>query len=190
MITADRYAVLTGDSTSVEADVDQAVTDATALLVEYLGRGLAYGEHVESLVPDRDGRLWPRVTPIDVAEGWTIDGLALLGTRLAWFWGEETVEVTYTGGWADAREATPDGPDLPTVLQRDLAMAAYRLLHPTISTLNQITPGATSVRLGDAAVTGSNLGAADSTDAWWSRRTRGYRYAPIGTRTPTAGAVV
>lgn len=128
MITAARYAALTGDTASVQGDVEQAVIDATDLLEEYLGRTLAYGVHTETLVPDRQGRLWPRVTPIATADGWTVDGLALLGSRLGWYWGEDTVEVTYTGGWDDARDPDPAAPDLPFGLQLDVAQAAYRLL--------------------------------------------------------------
>lgn len=189
MITAARYAALTGDDATAGGDVDDAVVDATDLLEEYLGRTLTYGEHTETLIPDREGRLWPRVTPIAEAEGWTVDGLALLGTRLGWYWGEDTVEVTYTGGWDDARDPDPAAPALPLHLQLDIAQAAYRLLHPTIATDVQIPAGATSVRLGDAAVSGKSLGGVSS-DSWWSAKTRGYRYAPLGSRTPTTGALL
>lgn len=184
MITADRYRALTGDVVSDEVAVNEAIVDAQALLEEFLGRPMETGEHTDTLVPDRQGRLWPRVTPIEEAEGWTIEGLALVGTRLSWYFGEDTVEVTYTGGWARPDAEEPTAPVLPTCLQRDIAQGAYRLLHPTIATAAGVLPGADSVRLGDAAVSGKGLGRAESTDGWWSRQSRRYRYAPIGTVTP------
>lgn len=189
MITADRYRSLTRDTTSDEADIEEAIVDAQALLEEYLGRTLAYGEHTETLSPDRAGRLWPKVTPIAEAEGWTIDGLGLVGTRVAWFLGENPISVTYTGGWSAPGEEDPDGPVLPTCLQRDIAHAAYRLLHPTIASSAGIPSGATSVRLGDAAVSG-RLGAGENTDGWWSKRTRGYRYAPPSSTAPVVESFV
>lgn len=189
MITVDRYRALTGDTTSGDVEATDAITDATGLLEEFLDRPLTYGERTEAMRPDRTGRLWPKATPVaTVDDGYTIDGLAVTSGSTFFpvpsFVGTVTsIEVTYTGGWADARldEEDQEGPALPTCLQRDLASVAYRLLHPTITTAAGIVPGANSVRLGDAAVSGPRLDAGDNTDAWWSRRTRGYRWTgPLG----------
>lgn len=190
MITTDRYRALTADRASGDVEVEEAIVDAQGLLEEYLGRPLEYGERTEQITPDRSGMLWPKATPIAEADGWTIDGLGLIGTAAVWFLGVDTVEVTYTGGWSAPAEEDPDGPVLPTCLQRDIALAAYRLLHPTIATIAGITPGAESVRLGDAAVSGKRLGAAENTDDWWSRRTKGYRHQTISTAPPARGMFV
>lgn len=184
MISVARYRSLTGDTASTNDDVETAITDAQALLEEYLGRPLEAIERTETMRPDRGGMIWPKATPLVEADGWTIDGLGLVGTRSAWYWGQDAFEVTYTGGWSAPDDVSPISEVLPTCLQRDIAMAAYRLLHPTISQLVNITPGADSVRLGDAAVSGKGLGGGENTDSWWSRRTRGYRYAPVGMRPP------
>lgn len=189
MIDANRYRQITGDHTSTDAEIDRCVTDAQALLEEYLGRPLQLAERTEAIVPDRNGMLWPRVTPIVEAEGWTIDGLGLVGTAV-WFGALATTDVTYRGGWERPDAEDPEGPVLPTCIQRDLAGAAYRLAHPQISTVAGIIPGAESVRLGDAAVTGKHLGGAEDTNGWWSRQTRAYRHTSIGTRPPTTGAFV
>lgn len=184
MISVARYQSLTGDTASSNDDVEDAIVDAQALLEEYLGRPLEAIERTETMRPDRAGMIWPKATPLVEAEGWTIDGLGLVGTRSAWYWGQDDFDVTYTGGWSSPDDVTPISEVLPTALQRDIAMAAYRLLHPTIAQLNEITPGADSVRLGDAAVSGKGLGRGDNTDSWWSKRTRGYRYEPVGMRPP------
>lgn len=184
MISVARYRSLTGDTASVTDDVEDAIVDAQALLEEFLGRPLEVAERTESMRFDRGGTLWPKATPLLEAEGWTIAGLGLTGTRVGWFWGTDAIDVTYTGGWASPDDVDPDAEVLPTCLQRDIAMAAFRLLHPQIATQVQIIPGADSVRLGDAAVSGKGLAGGESTDSWWSRRTRGYRYAPVSTHPP------
>lgn len=193
MITADRYRALTRDTASDDIDVEEAIVDAQDLLEEYLGRPLETAERTEELAPDRGGMIWPAATPITEAEGWTIDGLGLVGTSVA-FPDVVTTSVTYTGGWARpdyGEEEAPEGvPVLPTCLQRDLALAAYRLLHPTIATLAGVPTGASSVSLGDASISGEGLGRAESTDSWWSSRTRGYRHAPVGSRPPVRGLFV
>lgn len=180
MITAARYAEITGDTATAASAVSARIEDAVELLEDYLDRPLASGEVTEALVPDRWGRLWPRATPVTDGGDYEVDGLALLATP-AWGWPgfvdpSSTVTVTYTGGF------TSD--TLPSCIERDLAWATYRLLHPsTVADLAGLPAGATSARLGDAALTWGSGGAGaiapQGTDSWWSKRTRSYRYAPI-----------
>lgn len=178
MITAVRYSEITGDTTTAATAVSARVEDAVELLEDYLDRPLAHGERTESLIPDRFGRLWPKATPISDGGDYTVEGLALVGPGPFGLSGfidpTDSIEVTYSGGW------TVD--TLPSCIERDLAWATYRLLHPeSVAPLTTIAAGATSARLGDAALTWGAGGrpAPQDTDGWWSRRTRGYRYAPI-----------
>lgn len=199
MITAVRYAAITGDTDTAASAVEEAVVEAVELLEEELGRPLANAERTESMRPDRQGRLWPRATPITDSGDYETEGLALLSAPFGWpsiVNPTGTVSVTYTGGWADptADGFDPDGdnpPTLPQCIQRDLAWAAYRLLHPVAPGASVAPAGATSLRLGDAAVTYGPDGAPDGiggdTCTWWSTRTRHYRYAPVGTAVERVG---
>lgn len=176
MITAARYAEITGDTASAAVTVTARVEEAQELLEEYLDRPLASVERTETLYPDRRGRLWPKATPITDGGDYEVEGLALLSSAPLGYPSlinpDGGVAVTYTGGWTAGT--------LPGCIERDLARATYRLLHPS-SLGSEVPVGATSVRLGDAAVSygpGGAKGAGD-TDAWWSKRTRSYRYAPV-----------
>src|SRR5690606_23749562 len=120
---------------------------AVELLEDYLGRPVELAERTEAMRPDRDGWLWPKATPITDAGDYDIEGYGLVGSH----WGGGsiidpaiTVEVTYTGGWTDET--------LPACIARDLAFAAWRLANPTLPTAD-VAANATSVRLGDAAIT-------------------------------------
>lgn len=176
MITAVRYGEITGDTVTAEVTVTAKVEEAVEMLEDFLDRPLAEAERTEALRPDRQGRLWPRATPISDGGGYDIDGLALVGGspfRFGFVDPTTAVEVTYTGGW------TAD--TLPACIERDLAWAAYRLLHVTAPS-TAVPANVTSVQLGDASMTFKGTAGAvapGDTDAWWSRRTRSYRYAPI-----------
>jgi hypothetical protein len=179
MITAARYAEITGDTTTAASAVSARIEDAVELLEDYLDRPLSEDERTESLIPDRWGRLWPRATPISDGGDYAVDGLALQASApFGWpsiVSASAALSVTYTGGW------TSD--TLPTCIERDLAWATYRLLHPeAVASLTAIPAGVSSARLGDAALTwggSAGLAAAGDTAAWWSKRTRSYRYAPV-----------
>lgn len=184
ILTVDRYRSITGDEDTAASAVSARIEEAVELLEEYLDRPLESAERTETLQPDRRGRLWPRATPISDGGTYEPDGLALIGSSPTWTWGlidpTTGVAVTYTGGWTEDT--------LPGCIARDLAYAAYQLEHPRALGTSEYPAGATSVRLGDAAVTfGSGgagaVGTGDS-DSWWSKRTRSYRYAPIGTSVP------
>lgn len=180
ILTVDSYRSITGDTTTAASAVSARIEEAIEILEDYLDRPLESDERTESMRPDRHGRLWPRATPITDSGDYEADGLALIGT-LPWPQGfidsTTAIDVTYTGGWTEAT--------LPSSIARDLAFAAYRLEHPPSIDTTTYPAGATSVRLGDAAVTfgASGAGAVGTgdTDSWWSRRTKSYRYAPIHT---------
>lgn len=187
MIDVARYQLLTGDTASAAEDVEAAIDLAVDLLEEYLDRPLLSVERTEAMRPDRTGRLWPKATPLaTVDDGYEIDGLAIVsGTPFfpvpSFLSSETTIEVTYTGGWAAQDDTTPDAPVIPMALQRDIAHAAHRILHPNAATTTSILPGADAMQIGDASVSGKRLGRPDNTDSWWSDRTRGYRWTgPLG----------
>lgn len=176
VLTVARYRAITGDTTTESGTVSARIEDAEELLADALGRELEEAERVETLWPTRDGYLWPSCTPIVAATGYTIDGNGLVGT-FGPGWPDETgsVEVTYTGGWVE-RSANPNATNrLPAYMERDLALMAHSLIDPSPS---EFPVGATSVRLGDAAVTfgpGGAPGRGASTFRW-SRATLRHRY--------------
>lgn len=183
MISVERYRAITGDDDTAASAVEEFVAEAQDMLEDCLDRPLESAERTESMRPDRHGNLWPKATPITDGGDYTVDGLALVGGSP--FWGgiidpTTSVSVTYTGGWTDET--------LPKCIERDLAMAAYRLGHPPALGTSEYPEGATSVRLGDAAVTfgpggAGAVGTGDS-DGWWSKRTRSYRYASVHSGPP------
>lgn len=178
LITVARYRAITGDSTTVTSAVSALVEEAEGLLVEALERDLAEATRTELLEPTRDGYLWPSCTPITAATGWTINGNGLIGT-FGPGWPDQTgrVSTTYTGGWVE-RTANPTATNrLPAYMERDIAFAAYALGHNTAAATPIYPVGATSVRLGDAAVTFGPDGAPrPGTDVvTWSRRTLSWR---------------
>lgn len=162
LLTAARYRALTGDETTATAKVEAKIAIAESLLAEALGRtGLEEAEYTEVLYPTRDGYLWPAHLPIVSCTGYTIDGHGLYGTfGPAWPNTTGGVTVTLTGGWVE-RSANPTAANrLPVYIEVDLAEAAQTLL--AVGTTSQFPEGATSVRLGDAAVTFGPDGAPSS----------------------------
>lgn len=187
LVTVERYRAITGDDTTADETVTARLEEATEALEDILDRPLAAVERTEALFPTRDGRLWPRATPITVGDGYTIDGHALIGTA-PWptgSWSDEpgTVSVTYTGGFVE-RTGNPDATNrLPSYIERDLAHAAKALARTPSTT--SIPAGATSASVGDVTVSFGQGGASGDPDQLrgvWSRRTLAWRYAPVGTR--------
>jgi len=174
LLTDARYRTITGDNSSTTEDVATAIADATDLLADALDRELEEAERTETLWPTRDGYVWPTCVPIMVATGYTIDGDGLTGV-LGPGWPDATgsVDVTYTGGWVE-RTANPNAANrLPSYIERDLALATQSLLAPSPQ---QYPVGATSVRLGDAAITFGPDGAPrDANAVRWSRATLRHR---------------
>lgn len=180
LVTVERYRAITGDTTTAASAVSALVEAATEELEEILDRPLEHAEHTERLIATRDGKLWPRATPITAATGFTIDGLALLGARtFDWpsggFWPfteAAGVDVTYSGGW------TSD--NVPRCIERDLAEAA-KILGTAIPAGIAVPAGVKSVSVGDQSLTFADnapTGGARSIalQGVWSRRTLSYRY--------------
>ncbi len=183
LVTIERYQAITGNYDSDSPSISARIEEAQDMLEEALDRGLHAVERTERLVPTRDGWLWPRCVPITVATGYTIDGDGLRGP-FGPAWPDETgrVTVTYTGGWVE-RTANPNATNrLPVYVERDIAFAAFALAAYEPSDHGQIVPhnfpaGATSVRLGDAAVTFGPDGPARPEDQIrWSRRTLAWKH--------------
>jgi hypothetical protein len=180
LLTITRYRAITGDTATESVAVSAAIEEAEELLAEELlgdtlDRELEEAERTETLWPTRDGYLWPTCVPIVAAANYTIDGDGLVGTfGPGWPNESGSVAVLYTGGWVE-RSANPTATNrLPAYIERDLAFAAHALTAPSP---NQYPAGATSVRLGDAAVTFGPDGAprpgADAVR--WSRATLRHR---------------
>lgn len=152
LITVASYQAITGDTATSAAAVTAKIERAEDLLGEALGRpdAIESAERTETMRVDRAGRLHPLAVPITVATGYTIDGNTLEAGSP---WPDQygNVTVAYTGGWVE-RSANPSATNrLPAYIETDIAWAAYALLFPPPPPTS-ILPGATSVRLGDAAV--------------------------------------
>lgn len=174
LVTVERYRAITGDETAAASAVEERLDEASERLAEALDRPLELDDHIEQLCPTRDGHLWPRATPIESADGYTIDGAGLVPR-----WGMRRhgpVSVEYRGGW------TVD--TVPGCIARDIAHAAQELgrtvAAPDAGGID--VTGASSIRVGDVAVGWSNgRGVPDaSLDArvarHWSKATLRYRY--------------
>lgn len=190
LLTVARYQTITGDTTPSGSTISARIEDAVGLLEDELDRPLESDERTEQLWPTRDGRLWPKATPITAVDddSYQIDGYALesAGPFQAIpnaFTGLDAITVTYTGGFVE-RSANPTAANrLPACIERDLAFAVYRLLHPApAATL--IPAGATAATLGDASLSWGSGGAGGtnpaSTRGWWSPDTLAYRYKRVG----------
>lgn len=186
LVTVARYQTITGDTTTASALVEERLAEAVELLEEELGRPLAEAERTEAVWSDRQGRLYPAATPIVTAEGWTIDGVTLVGASVwgDWWDGDdsaETTTITYTGGFVE-RTANPDAPNrLPVVIERDLAWCAWRLGQDPNTTLAALPANVSQVNLGDASISarsGSLATAATAVDGW-SAATLAYRRRPV-----------
>jgi hypothetical protein len=180
VLTVARYRAITGDKATDSVVVSALIEDAIDLCVEALGRELEYAANItEALWPTKDGRLWPSRTPLMACTQWTIDGDGLIGV-FGPTWPNLTgaISVVYSGGWVE-RSANPGAVNmLPSYIERDLAFATKALISPPSQ---EYPAGATSVRLGDAAVTfgpdGAPRAGADSVQ--WSRRTLRHRYYTV-----------
>lgn len=193
LVTVARYQAITGDAHTAAQTVTARIEQATDELEDILGRPLAHDERTESLRPTRDGRLWPKATPITDGGDYTVDGYSLRAWPAFHDWGfvgsdDGLVEVTYSGGYVE-RSENPDAANrLPSCIERDIAWAAWRLGQAADTTAASIPAHASSVRLGDAAVTmseGATIPTLGSQSGWWSKRTLSYRYARRGTEDPS-----
>lgn len=159
LLNSTLYKNVTGDDTTpnfTQYDAGQARVEA------FLRRPIEQVERTERCRVYPDGAVYPAATPILSADGWTIDGPALLsagadGFRSPWQSPGFTlvegisragyVDVTYTGGW------TTDTVPQPVV--DALAWETYRYVHPD-ETPNPVTgsdpaAGATALANGDVS---------------------------------------
>jgi hypothetical protein len=166
LVSTARYRTITLDTTSPDASVTAALVEAQDMVEEEVRRpgALEYAANrTETLRLYRDGRVYPHAIPV-----WSVPAtatyevedtstLASVGPD-----GEPWVEwikpplypvgtVIYTGGWkaADASGVT-DAEKVPRKLERAIANLARAMVNGSTA---DVPDGATSVRLGDAAVT-------------------------------------
>ena len=185
LVTVERYQLLTGDTDTASARVEQALTDATGLLADALGRpSVLYGTHTESLhlyahPVTGVAMAFPNVVPVhseangltvqdDVVYGASPDSVP--GSFEAFGAPPTAATLTYTAGWKSdgtGRAATPAG------VESDVVWAAYRLLRPTDQV--SVPVGATSVRLGDASITYATPRQPGVASVAWSRPTLAWR---------------
>lgn len=162
-----RYRIVTGDIASADALVASALAEATELLEDTLQRKLGQQSITERLLPDNLGRLYPTVTPIISAPQFQVWGNMLVGgpffTTPGFILYDDRVQVTYVGGYVERTANLAATNRLPVHVERDLCWAARKLLTmPDVAAALSVIPvGATSVRLGDAAVTYGPDGAPD-----------------------------
>lgn len=158
LVTYDQYVSLTGDDCAGEYQVTARLERAKlALEAELGGRLLEEAERTERLQVGRDGRVYPHawpVTSVPVDAPYQIDPLS---DAVLWqVWPDDILvnwppgigwcepywaTVTYTGGYT-AATLPPDLADALALLAQSYGTAGTPAL-----------AGATSVRLGDAAVT-------------------------------------
>lgn len=185
LLTTTYYRQLTGDETTAATAVASAASAAQELLEADLARigYLESAERTETLPLLDDGTLYPTALPITAVDGgldW-FDGVVYGAvpdipsfTGLIEATQPRRVALTYTGGYTDAT--------CPEPILRDLAWVAYALIHGVSArqaAASSASAGATSVRLGDVAITwpagGSAAGAATRLGVVWSPATMAYR---------------
>lgn len=175
LVSVATYREITGDTDSATARVETALEEAEALLVDELGRGLETATVTERLLVDSYGRVFPTRTPVTAATGLTVASTAMLEDASpdgGPFSSTEHATVSYTGG-LDPDETDPTAATfVPRYMRRDIAWAAYHLLRPADAL--SMPAGATSVRLGDAAITGK-ASAPSTNGVVWSRQTLRWR---------------
>lgn len=144
LITVADYRDLTGDLTTDDGAAEVAIVRAQKLLSEYLRRGITLEERTEPV--QLVGAIgYPRAVPVTNAGTYTIiDDYRIEIGELVYEWGQQVnhVRVTYTGGY-----------DLDTAPET-IKGAIAEMTRTIVSTTAMAIPGgASSVRLGDAAVT-------------------------------------
>lgn len=181
LVTYARYVAITGDTTSSESAATARLAEAQDLLEEELGR-VGYLEQGDEDVTERlrlfvDGRLgnvvYPSALPLDPDHvgDFEVHGAALAGPgpdsspAFGIVSGEQWSTIEYRGGYT--------AETVPEHIARDIAWCAYSLLRP--SAVAAVPVGATSVRLGDAAVTYAQPKSALEAGVRWSRATLRHR---------------
>lgn len=185
LLTIGRYRIITGDTTSASAVIEDAIEDATALLEEDLGgRKLESAERTERLkiyysTVFAGGRVYPTHTPVtavtdddyEIVTPSTLAGVSPDTTDNPFFGAVEPhASVTYTGGFVERTANVGDSNVLPAYVEYDLAWAAHSILRP--SELTAVPAGATSIRVGDLSVGYANpTSSRTKSSARWSDHT-------------------
>lgn len=173
IVSVSTYRHFTHDTTTSDDDVTTAIADGIEVVEEILRRPLESKERTEDVYIEWRGNapyggyMYPLATPITaVPSGYSILGDAIVlgsatltvGDLPGPFFDYENINdarsimsITYTGGW------TAD--TLPMSLTRAICEAAFGLTRP----FNSSVPiGATSVKVGDVAVSYGANGAMNS----------------------------
>lgn len=169
IITIAEYRFVTGDTATASGTVQDWLDDTEADLEEFLDRPLHFDgtERCKINWERRGPVVYPRATPILDPGTLTLAGNALVGASPVDdpFATSDPAyaDVTYEGGWTLAT--------LPRAIRNDVCWAARQAIRGEAA---RVPVGASSVSLGDAAVSYGGTGAPDG-DARWSRQTRRYR---------------
>lgn len=157
LVTIARYRDITGDSTSSSAVIEDALTDAQALLEEELHRPLEQGTRTERcriFGEPRGATVYPSATPlVTTSTGGTVVGHAIVAPTTGGSFlldPDGYATVTYLGGYDPAATAG-DADYLPRTLERAIAWAARALVDP--ATFASVPSGATSASVGDVSLT-------------------------------------
>lgn len=157
LVTIARYRDITNDNDSSSAVVEDAVTDAQALLEEELGRPLEQDTRTERcriFAETRGATVYPSATPlVSTSTGGTVVGHAIVSPTTGGSFlldPDGYATVTYLGGYDPA--AVSGDPDfVPRTIERAIAWAARALVDP--DTFASVPPGATSATVGDVSLT-------------------------------------
>lgn len=171
--TVAGYRLHTGDQETDDSAVSAALLEAESLVEEHLRRLLPLEARTATFPIYPDGRVYPNAWPILTAS-LTIDGRSLKGATpdsgpfigYIDFEPPYTMSVTWTGGF--------DAGSLPVTLRH----AIYEVARPLALDAAPVTVGASSVRLGDAAMTfdgPSSSASIDSLAPGMTDRIRKYR---------------
>lgn len=180
LLEEQTYRAITGDTATASAAFASAASAAQELLEEDLRRPgyLESVERTEVCLLAPDGTLYPTATPITaITGGYEVVDDVVYGAvpSVAAFTGlidtsvsPKRASITYTGGYTTAT--------VPEHVLRDLAWATYAILNGYTGSQNAAagdTTGATSVRVGDIAVTygPSGRGAPSVVGVAWSAAT-------------------
>jgi hypothetical protein len=148
LLDPNRYRLITGDQTTSTSEITAAAETAQDWLEADLGRELEYGVRVDVLEIMPDGTVYPPVLPLHAVDDYewfagTVYGVGQALDFTSSQLGPYRATISYTGGYAASA--------VPADIEADLAWATYQILRP--ADVTAIPAGATSVRLGDAAVT-------------------------------------
>lgn len=160
------YGRITGDDDAYGAGMADILSDAQKAVEEHCKRKLAYGTYTESVYLYRDGKVYPRNTPLEAMTDPAEITLQGDGAIVNWFIMVENIPwffpgyppqltVSYRGGYQPY--GTTDGPtaELPFKLARAICQVAYNIRHS--SQMPNVPLGATSVHVGDVGYSGNFL---------------------------------